>query len=139
MSRPKIAASSVLTGLMLLSATSVAAHDFVDDSKVTPLMTEALEQIPGKVVKMLIVEYPPGGSTDKHRHPGAYILVYVLEGQLEMQVKGKPVVQLGPGQTYFETPEDIHTVARNLSANESARFLVVFIQDEGQAVLEPAT
>ena len=114
-----------------------AAHEFVDNAKVTPLMSQVLAGMPGKVGSMLVVEYPPGGKTDKHRHPGAHTFVYVLDGELEFQVAGKDAVKLGPGQTYYESPADIHAVSRNVSATKPARFLVVFVQDEGKAPVEP--
>jgi len=37
---------------------------------------------------MLIVEYPPGGADPVHRH-NANAFVYVLEGSVIMQVKGR--------------------------------------------------
>ena len=131
-----------MLGLAALALTTQAlpvtahAHELVDQSKVTPLMQQALTAIPGKVGSMLIVEYGPGGETGKHRHPGAYTFVYVLEGELEMQVEGKELVKLSAGQTYFETPDDVHAVSRNASDSKPARFLVVFVQDEGKPPLE---
>jgi quercetin dioxygenase-like cupin family protein len=50
------------------------------------------------------VEYAPGGSDPSHRH-NAYAFVYVLEGAMVMQVKGGKEVTLGPGQTFYESPE----------------------------------
>ena len=131
-------AFAVLGATAWLVAAASAADEFVDNAKVTPLMSEILAGIPGKVGTMLTVEYPPGGKTDRHRHPGAYTFVYVLEGEIEMQVEGKDVVKLGAGQTYYETPDDIHAVSRNASDSKPARFLVVFIQDQGKPPVEPA-
>jgi len=123
-------------GALFISGQALA-HEFVDNAKVTPLASEKLANMPGKVAVMLMVEYPPGGRTDKHRHPGSYTLVYVLEGDVEFQVEGKELVKLGPGQTYVEHPDDIHAVSRNASAEKPAKFLVVFIQDEGTPPVVP--
>jgi quercetin dioxygenase-like cupin family protein len=60
--------------------------------------------------------------------------VYVLEGSLIMQVKGGPLVTLHPGDTYYENPKDIHTVSRNASKTEPARFLVFIVKDKGTPV-----
>ena len=108
-----------------------------DDAKVTPLMTKELAGLPGKEATMLTVEYPPGGSSAAHRH-NANTFVYVLEGSIVMQVKGGPEVTLGPGQTFYEGPDDVHTVSRNASKTVPAKFLVVFVKQQGAPASAPA-
>jgi quercetin dioxygenase-like cupin family protein len=71
---------------------------------VTPLKTVDLAGTDGKEGTMVMVEYAPGGSDPSHRH-NAYAFVYVLEGAMVMQVKGGKEVTLGPGQTFYESPE----------------------------------
>lgn len=132
---------SGLAGLLLactIGPAPVAAHDFTDDSKVTLLFQRELAGLPGKVGTMITVAYPPGGRTDRHRHPGAHVFVYVLEGEIEMGVEGGEVVRLGPGQAFYESPTDVHLVSRNASDSAPARFLVVFVQDSGQPPLVAA-
>ena len=72
-----------------------------------------------------------------HRH-NAYVFVYVLEGSIVMQVKGGPQLTLGPGQTFYESPEDIHVVGRNVSNTKPAKFLVFTVKDKGSPVVLPA-
>ena len=108
-----------------------------DDAKVTPLMTKDLTGIAGKEGTMVTVEYPPGASSLEHRH-NAYTFVYVLEGSVVMQVKGGKEVTLGPGQTFYESPEDIHTVSKNASNTKPAKFLVFFVKDKGAPPTVPA-
>jgi quercetin dioxygenase-like cupin family protein len=79
---------------------------------------------------MLTVEYPPGASSSKHRH-NAHTFVYVLEGSIVMQVEGGESVTLGPGQTFYESPADIHSVSKNASDSRPAKFLVFFVKDKG--------
>jgi hypothetical protein len=67
----------------------------------------------------------------------AQAFVYVLEGAVEMQVKGGELVTLTPGQTFYEGPDDLHVVGRNASSTKPAKFLVVFIKDQGAPVLVP--
>jgi quercetin dioxygenase-like cupin family protein len=62
----------------------------------------------------------------------------VLEGTVEMQVAGGELMKLGPGETFYETPNDIHSVSRNASDTEPAKILVVFIKMKGAAASEPA-
>jgi quercetin dioxygenase-like cupin family protein len=104
--------------------------------KVTPLMSKDLTWCPGKEAAMITVEYLPGGSDAIHRH-NAHAFVYVLEGKVIMQLRGKEPLTLGPGQTFYEGPEDVHLVGRNASSAEPAKFLVFFVKDKGAPILIP--
>jgi len=115
----------------------LAAAAAAQEAKVTPLMTKELSGIAGKEGTMVTVEYPPGGSSAEHRH-NAHVFVYVLEGEVVMQVKGGNPVTLGPGQTFYESPEDVHTVSRNASSTKPARFLVFFVKQQGAPPTVPA-
>jgi quercetin dioxygenase-like cupin family protein len=85
---------------------------------------------------MITVEYAPGGSTPVHTHH-AQALVYVLEGSIEMQVKGGAPVTLSPGQTWYEGPDDVHVVSRNASTSAPAKYLVFMVKDKGAPILTP--
>ena len=80
--------------------------------------------------------YPPGAVDPVHRHnaPG---FIYVLEGSIVMQVKGGKEVTLKPGDTFYEGPDDIHTVGRNASKTEAAKFVVFFVKDKEAPILAP--
>ena len=79
---------------------------------------------------MSTVTYPPGGASPPHRHD-AQVFVYVLEGELIMQVQGGPKVTLKPGETFYESPTDVHAVSANASQTRPATFLVFIIKDKG--------
>ena len=123
---------SVLMALSL-AAGAVAA----EGAKVTPLMAKDLAGIAGKEGTMVTVEYAPGASSTEHRH-NAHTFVYVLEGSVVMQVKGGKEVTLGPGQTFYESPEDVHTVSKNASSTQPAKFLVFFVKEKGAPATVPA-
>ena len=97
---------------------------------VTPLMQKDLPDVAGKEMLMITVEYPPGSVDPIHRHD-AYAFVYVLQGSIVMQVRGGKEVTLGPGQTFYEGPNDVHTVGRNASTTEPAKFIVVLLKKKG--------
>ena len=128
---PLIAAAALLSPLA--HAASGAAPP---DAIVTELMSKDLPDIPGKDALMIVVDYPPGAVDPVHRHD-AYSFVYVLEGSIVMQVKGGKEVTLTPGQTFFEGPDDIHTVGRNASQTQPAKFVVVLIKKKGAPILTP--
>lgn len=104
--------------------------------KITPLMTKELTGIAGKEAVMLTVEYAPGASSSKHRH-NAHTFVYVLEGSLVMGVAGGKEVTIGPGQTFYESPDDIHSISKNASNTQPAKFLVFFVKEKGAPASVP--
>lgn len=54
-----------------------------------------------------------------------------------MQLKGGKEVTLTPGETFYEGPDDLHTVDRNASTTEPAKFVVFMIKDKGTPALMP--
>jgi quercetin dioxygenase-like cupin family protein len=122
--------------LLLVLLCFITSAAMAQQPEVTSLMSKELKDIPGKEGVMLIVEYAPGGADPIHRH-NAHAFVYVLEGTVVMEVKGGKQVTLKPGQTFYEGPDDIHTVGRNASSTEPAKFLVFFIKDKGAPILTP--
>ena len=116
---------------------AVGGRLIAQEAMVTPLMTKALADIPGKEALMITVEYPPGSSDAIHRH-NAHAFVYVLEGSIVMQVKGGKQVTLTPGQTFYEGPDDVHVVGRNASTTKPAKFVVLLVKNQGAPVVVPA-
>ncbi len=142
-----VATQKVLIGtLCLLATTSVVGNPMgvplmareaaAQNTKATPLMTKELAGMAGKEAVMLTVEYAPGASSSKHRH-NAHTFVYVLEGSIVMQVEGGKETTLGPGQTFYESPDDIHVVSKNASNSQPAKFLVFFVKDKGAPASVP--
>ena len=119
--------------LLLLTCSAAAAPPPPD---VKAVMSKELPDIAGKEALMLVVEYPPGGADPIHRHD-AHAFVYVLEGSIVMQVNGGPEVTLMPGETFYEGPNDIHTVGRNASATQPAKFVVLLVKNKGVDALLP--
>jgi quercetin dioxygenase-like cupin family protein len=103
---------------------------------VKELFAIELADYPGKEGRIIEVSYPPGAHDVVHRHD-AHAFVYVLEGQIVMQLKGQPAVTLKAGQTFYEGPTDLHIVGRNASDTEPARFVVVLLKARGAPILTP--
>lgn len=104
---------------------------------VAPLMLKALADLPGKEMVMIAVNYPPGAVEHIHRHNG-HAFVYVLEGTIIEGVRGGKEVTLTPGQTFYEGPNDVHTVGRNASKTKPAKFIVVLLKAKGVDAVLPA-
>lgn len=128
-----ISISAALAAACMLLAVPASAASF--DAKVTPLTTTPLPQFPGHEVEMIVVEYPPGGYDPVHRHD-ADAFVYVLEGSIVMGVKGGKEVTLKPGEIFHEGLNDIHTVGRNASTTQPAKFVVFLIKKQGAPLLQ---
>ena len=109
-----------------------------DDAIVTDLMTKPMPESPGKELLMINVVYPPGAVDPVHRHD-AHAMVYVVEGSIIMGVKGGKEVTLNPGDTFYEGPNDLHTVGRNASKTKPARFVVFLVKKQNAPVLTIAT
>jgi quercetin dioxygenase-like cupin family protein len=106
------------------------------DAKVTPVVSKQLADIQGKEVQIFTVEYPPGGHDPVHRH-NAHAFVYVLEGSIVMGLNGGKPVTVTAGQTFYEGPNDIHTVGDNASKTEPAKFVVFMLKDKDAPILIP--
>jgi quercetin dioxygenase-like cupin family protein len=124
-----------MKGLLLLLCLVPGAL-MAQEASVTSLLSKDLTDFPGKEGLMIMVEYPPGSSDPIHRH-NAHAFVYVLEGSVVMQLKGGKETTLGPGQTFYEGPDDVHVVGRNASSTKPAKFLVFLVKDKGAPVLVP--
>jgi uncharacterized protein YbjT (DUF2867 family)/quercetin dioxygenase-like cupin family protein len=128
---------SMLALAALLTITLGITGTLMAEEKITPLMTNDLAGSPGKEVMMYTVDFPAGFSSPIHRHD-AQVSVYVLEGSVVMQVRGGKELTLGPGQSFYETPSDIHVVSRNASSTKPAKFLVFLIKEKGAPMVIPA-
>lgn len=125
--------ATVVLAVLLVGAVCGAGQHEV---RVTPVLQKDLADMPGREALVLLVEYPPGGADPVHRHD-AHGFVYVLEGSIVMGVKGGKEVTLGPGDMFYEGPDDVHTVGRNASDVKPARFLVFLLKRKGAEVLIP--
>ena len=128
MKKPHLIFRGYLAALLMLAAVPAGAAD------VKELFAIDLADYAGKEGRVIEVSYPPGAQDVVHRHD-AHAFVYVLEGQIIMQLKGQPAVTLKAGQTFYEGPTDVHLVGRNASDTEPARFVVVLLKERGAPIL----
>lgn len=131
---------TVVAALLLWQMLACAAEppQATSPTAVKKLMDKDLIGVPGKDILMATVEYIPGGASLPHRHD-AQVFVYLLEGELTMQVEGSPAVKLRPGDTFYENPTDVHSVSANASRTAPAKFLVFIVKDKGAPVTREVT
>jgi len=104
--------------------------------KVTLLSNHDMPDVPGKEITTITVDYPPGVVEHVHHHD-ANAIVYVLEGNIIEGVQGQPEQHLKAGDTFYEGPNDTHTIGRNASQTEPARFVVFIVHDKGKPIVLP--
>ena len=92
--------------------------------------------MPGKSIRGVLVEYPPGGASAAHRHPdSSFIYATVLEGAVRSKVNDQPEKVFRAGESFAEMPGDHHGVSANDSPTQPARLLAVFVVDTGETNL----
>jgi quercetin dioxygenase-like cupin family protein len=139
-SKPILALGFLITCILIQTNSSMAQKPITPpkaQEAITMLMTKDLAGFPGEQTLMYTVDFPPGFSSPVHRH-NAQVCVYVLEGSVVMQVRGQKELTLGPAQSFYEDPGDIHIVSRNASSTRPAKFLVFMINKKGAPLVMPA-
>jgi quercetin dioxygenase-like cupin family protein len=132
-----------LTGALAVCVLSILgaaanAEEAKKPASAPPLLTKDLIGVPDKELVMFTVEQLPGGASSPHRHD-AQVFVYVVEGSVIMQVEGQPAVTLKAGETFYESPGDIHKQAANASKTEPAKLIVFMVKNKGQPISKPVT
>ncbi|MET7991675.1 cupin domain-containing protein [Amycolatopsis sp. NPDC005232] len=127
--RPAAGATSTPPPASSAAADSGAAQRPTD--KLTPLIEQALPDVPGKTFTSAVVDFPPNGKGVPHRHGAAFIYAYVLEGAIRSQLEGQPMQTYQQGQGWVEPPGSHHVFAENTSATSPAKLLTVSVSNTG--------
>jgi quercetin dioxygenase-like cupin family protein len=129
---------SLLFGLALLGGLSTGALAQAQPSPPRrPLdFAAAIPNIPGKSFKTVVVNYAPGQVSPPHAHAkSAFVIAYVLEGEINSAVNGQPARTYRAGEYWTENPGDHHTTSGNASKTAPAKLLAMFIVDTADSVL----
>ncbi|UVJ46546.1 cupin domain-containing protein [Pseudomonas sp. LS1212] len=82
------------------------------------------------------VDFAPGASSTTHQHPG-HVFVVVLSGEVESALDGQPAQRFRAGQAWYESPGQLHRVARNASSSEPASLVAWLLSDGKQQLVQP--
>ena len=118
------------TAMLFATGTTLEAAPPASEGVVHGVMSQPFPSQPGTDVTVLTVDYPPGGSTPPHEHPG-YTYAYVLQGAVVSQLDDQMPVTYKTGEMWTEKPHEHHMVSKNASATEPARLLVFMIAPHG--------
>jgi quercetin dioxygenase-like cupin family protein len=87
---------------------------------------------PGREVLQARVDFAPGSSFPRHKHPGEEI-IYVIEGTLDYEIEGKGWVALKAGDVLFVPDGAVHA-ARN-SGKVPAAELATYLLEKGKPLV----
>jgi len=130
MAHTKLLVAIGLAALLVLG-TDTRAQDGI---KRTDLQTHDLS-IPGREVVQQMTELQPGVVVARHTHPGEEVSV-MLEGELLLEVAGKPAVTLKAGQAFTVPMGAAHGVKN--TGSTPAKLLVTYIVEKGKPLRSPA-
>jgi len=88
--------------------------------------------VPGREVVQVRVDIPSGTAFPKHSHPGEE-MVYMIEGNLEYQLEGRPPVTLKAGEVLFIPAGTVHAV-KNVGSGNGAE-LATYVVEKGKPLL----
>jgi quercetin dioxygenase-like cupin family protein len=120
-----------------LFVTSIAAQENIGRNvKVTLVSDQELPNVLGKSLRVVLVEYGPGGGSPSHHHPSsAFIYARVLEGAIRSKVNDAPERTYQAGESWTEQPGDHHQVSQNASTTAPAKLLAIFVVDTSEREL----
>ncbi len=91
--------------------------------------------IAGQHVVQARAEFQPGVGSGRHTHPGEEI-AYILEGQVEVAIDGRPPITVKAGEPFFVPAGVVHE-GRN-TGTVVARVLATYVVEKGKPVSAPA-
>jgi quercetin dioxygenase-like cupin family protein len=94
------------------------------------LLVQPLADLPGREVRITLLDRAPGSSSAPHRHPGHHTFGYVVEGTYEFAIDGQAGRILNAGETFYEPPTAVHSVSRNPSADKHTKIIVFMVADQ---------
>jgi quercetin dioxygenase-like cupin family protein len=99
-------------------------------SGVQQILTQSLADLPGREVRVSVIERTPGFASPPHRHPGHHTFGYVLEGVYEFAIDRSAPRLLKAGDTFYEPPGVVHSTSRNPSQDQRVKLLVFMVADQ---------
>jgi quercetin dioxygenase-like cupin family protein len=83
----------------------------------------------GREAIMTRAEFQPGAATPKHTHPGEEV-AYVLQGELSIELEGKPALKLKAGDSFFVPAGTVH-MGKNTAKGETI-VLSTYVVEKGK-------
>jgi quercetin dioxygenase-like cupin family protein len=124
-----------LAGGVLIAVSGLAlsvAQSQQPGIKRTDLLRHELS-VPGREAIQVRVDFAPGVAFPAHSHPGEEI-AYVIEGELEYRLEGRPPVTLKAGEALFIPAGAVHA-ARNVGSVNAAELATYLVEKDKPLVV----
>ena len=140
-SKPWSYAAVAAAAAIVSAAATYGAMTFVAPSRAqaTPaptqridVMTQPLADIPGREVRIILLDLMPGHASPPHRHPNHHVFGYIVDGTYEWKIGDGPAKTFKPGEAFYEPPGVLHAVSRNASTDARAKIVVFMVADAKQ-------
>jgi quercetin dioxygenase-like cupin family protein len=122
-----VTALTILAGIVVLQLASAQQQGI---QRTDVLRTDL--GIPDREVIQVLVDFAPGASFPRHKHPGEEV-AYVTEGKLEYRLDGRPPVTLEAGDALFISAGTVHAVT-NLGSGTGSE-LATYIVEKGEPLV----
>jgi len=123
----------ILLGLSLV-AISCAGAALAQQASIKRTPLQKVDFPAGYSTVTAIAEVPAGGAAGRHSHPGVET-GYVMEGELELIIDGKPPVKLKAGESYQIPEGAIHDAK---AGDKPFKVLGVYIVKAGEPLAKSA-
>jgi quercetin dioxygenase-like cupin family protein len=107
-------------------------------ARANQLLTQPLADLPGREVRITLLDRAPGATSPPHRHPGHHTFGYVIEGTYEFAINGEPPRLLKAGDVFYEPPGALHSTSRNPSSDKPTKIVVFMVADQNNPSTVPA-
>ncbi|MGY2807415.1 quercetin dioxygenase-like cupin family protein [Bradyrhizobium sp. USDA 4524] len=124
----------LLLGLTVIALAGAGAA-LAQQSGIKRTALQKVDFPPGYNTVTAIAEVPAGGASGRHTRPGAET-GYLLEGELELLIDGKPPLKLKAGDSY-QIPEGAVHDAKT-SGDQPLKVLGVYVVKAGEPLAKPA-
>jgi len=122
-----------LAALLTLAVTALtwAQTSSAPPAVIRKMLMQQDLSIPDYQVLLLTVEIPAGGREGKHKHSGD-LAVYIQEGEMVLEVEGKPTMTYKAGDTFFVEAGTVHEGINRSGA--TGKGVATLITPKGQPV-----
>jgi len=123
----------ILLGLTV-AAFAFAGSAVAQTSGITRTPLQKIDYPDGYTVVTAIAEVPAGAAAGRHTHPGIET-GYVLEGELELLIDGKPPQKIKAGESYQIPAGAVHDAK---AGAKPFKVLAIYVVDKTKPLASPA-
>ena len=109
----------------------LAEHGPLASVRQRPVRRDVTLLLGGSEDEIFRDEIGPGNLHPRHGRDGKH-------EKKRRQLRGGKRLTLGPGQTFYEGPADVHVVGINASKTKPAKFVVFLVKNKDAPVLVPS-